>query len=141
MSERIEDVVARMFPGVSISPPPKDEAQFKRWYGAMSQEHGLNPDPEGQFYDYRAAFKEGAEPDDTGHWPSQFKLPGHPAMVVGGFHVQTGERVLGTPRASLPELIELGWDPETASRLANTPDFEPTPRAIAQIGAALKRGM
>jgi hypothetical protein len=98
----------------------QDDAAFRRWYADMARRHGLNADPDadGQLYDYRAAFKAGAKPDESGHWPSDFKKPGHPAMVVGGFHVQTGERVPGTPRASEAELVRLGWDAATAKRLS-----------------------
>ena len=98
---------------------------FQSWYAQKAKQYDLNPDPESpeQFYDYRAAFGAGAEPDATGHWPSQFKKPGHPAMVVGGFHVQTGARVPGVPRAKdAAELVRLGWDPATAVRLAATPE-------------------
>jgi hypothetical protein len=97
-----------------------DEGAFKTWYADAAKTYGLNPNPDDpqQFYDYRAAFKAGAKPDASGHWPSDFKRAGHPNMVVGGFNAQTGERVLGTPVASEAELIKLGWDPATAKRLA-----------------------
>jgi hypothetical protein len=96
------------------------EPEFQDWYKGMSQEHDLapNPDSPDQFYDYRAAHAAGAKPDETGHWPSTYKREGHPNMVVGGFHVQTGQRVPGAPLAkSVQELVELGWDPQTAARL------------------------
>lgn len=104
---------------------PQDESAFRQWYSGMAKRYNLNPDPDNpsQFYDYRAAFRAGAYPDDTGHWPSDFKMEGHPNMVVGGFHVQTGERVPNTPRAqSVQELIDLGWEPETATRLMEIPE-------------------
>lgn len=108
--------------------PIQREGTFRNWYRGMAQQHELNPDPDApdQFYDYRGAFKANAKPDATGHWPSDFKKPGHPNMVVGGFHVQTGERVPGTQRARYDELVKLGWDPETAKRL----DAMPEPRVI-----------
>jgi hypothetical protein len=97
---------------------PNDSA-FRQWYAGMSKRHGLDPNPEGQFYDYRAAFKAGAEPDSVGgHWPSQFKQAGHPNEVVGGFNTRTGERVPGTRQASEVELVRLGWDPVTAKQLS-----------------------
>jgi hypothetical protein len=86
----------------------------------MAKRYDLNPDPDdpSQFYDYRAAHRAGAVPDDSGHWPSQFKREGHPSMVVGGFNVKTGERVPGAKlAASVDELVSLGWDAETARRL------------------------
>ena len=75
------------------------------------------PLPDDEFYDYAAAQKAGAKPDASGHWPSEFKKPGHPNEIVGGFNTRTGERVLSQPRASESELIRLGWDPDTAKRL------------------------
>ena len=101
-----------------------DEAAFRQWYQIMAQQYGLNPDADDpdQFYDYRAAFHAGAEPDESLHWPSQFKREGHPSMIVGGFHVQTGQRVPGTPRAGEAELVRLGWDAKTARQLAASPE-------------------
>jgi hypothetical protein len=103
---------------------PFNERAFQQWYREAAAKLGLssNPDSDDQFYDYRAAFSAGAEPDITGHWPSQFKRPGHPAMVVGGFHVQTGERVKGTPRSGYADLVRLGWEPDTARRLSQMPE-------------------
>jgi hypothetical protein len=102
----------------------QDEAAFRRWYAEKARQGGLssNPDDPNQFYDYRAAFRANASPDETGHWPSDFKKPGHPNMVVGGFHVQTGERVPGTKQAGYDELVSLGWEPETAKKLSATQD-------------------
>ncbi len=53
---------------------------FDEWYGKQSAKLGLHPDPDypEHFYDYRAAYQAGSEPDETGHFPSAFKLPGHP---------------------------------------------------------------
>lgn len=117
---------------------PVDESAFRQWYSTMAQRYGLNPDPDdpSQFYDYRAAFQAGASPDQTGHWPSDFKIEGHPNMVVGGFHVQTGERVPNTERAkSIEELVQLGWEPETAARLMETPEPLLPSRSITEHAA------
>ncbi len=101
-----------------------EEHAFRNWYAAMSRQYGLNPDPDApeQFYDYRAAFRAGAKPDATKHWPSQFKRAGHPNEIVGGFNTRTGERVPGTPRGNLDQLIALGWEPETAAQLVQVPE-------------------
>ena len=101
-----------------------DEPAFRQWYAGMAKQYDLNPNPDdpGQFYDYRGAFRAGARPDETKHWPSDFKLPGHPNMIVGGFHVQTGQRVPGTPRLPEADLVRLGWDPATAKQLAAMPE-------------------
>jgi hypothetical protein len=93
-----------------------NEGEFRKWYADKAKQHDLNPDPEGQFYDYRAAFQANASPDETGHWPSDFKREGHPNMVVGGFNVKTGARVSGTPQATAEELMRLGWDENFARR-------------------------
>jgi hypothetical protein len=86
------------------------EPEFQQWYADMAQRYQLSPNPEGQFYDYRAAMAAGAMPDETGHWPSEFKREGHPDLVKGGFDTRTGKRVPGTKQASERELIRLGWD-------------------------------
>ncbi len=93
------------------SHPP--EAQFQSWMG----DQGIDP-RELDVYDFRSAMMAGAQPDQTGHWPSDFKRDNHPNLVVGGFHTRTGQRVPGAPLArSLQELIDLGWEPATASQL------------------------
>lgn len=104
--------------------PLPDEPAFRNWYAKMAQSHNLSPNPDdpAQLYDYRAAFRANAAPDASGHWPSQFKRPGHPNEIVGGFNTRTGERVPGTKRANEAELIRMGWDAETAKRLAVIPE-------------------
>lgn len=74
---------------------PLDEEEFKKWYAEHAVKQGLAPDPDDprHFYDYRAAFAAGAAPDETGHWPSQFKTEGHPRMVIDGVNTKTGEPV------------------------------------------------
>ena len=71
------------------------EAEFQKWYAGHAAKLGLapNPDDPQHFYDYRAAFKAGATPDVSGHWPSQFKQEGHPRMVIGGVNTKTGKRM------------------------------------------------
>lgn len=118
-----ETLAALLQYSTSIKPvashPP--EREFQDWYAGMAQQHDLNPDPGGQFYDYRSAMMAGAQPDETGHWPSQFKQAGHPNEVVGGFNTRTGQRVPGAPLArSVEELVSLGWDPQTARQLWST---------------------
>ena len=117
-----------------------DERAFRNWYSGMSKQYDLDPDPDApqQYYDYRAAYRAGAKPDQSGHWPSDYKKEGHPNLVVGGFHVQTGKRVPGTPRADEAKLVEMGWDPQTAKNLAATPEYlSEDPGAGEQYGALL----
>lgn len=72
-----------------------DEKQFREWYGGWSKKLGLNPNPDDpqHFYDYRAAFRAGAKPDKSGHWPSEFKLGGHPNLVVDAINTKTGQPI------------------------------------------------
>ncbi len=88
-------------PGLApASPPPpkvydfeaEAEPEFQRWYQGHAATLGLNSDPDDpqHFYDYRRAFAAGAGPDPAGHWPSQFKLAGHPNRYVGGIDTITG---------------------------------------------------
>ncbi len=103
----------------------KDEQSFQQWYAGMAQQHDLNPDPDSaeQHYDYRAAFRAGAQPNETGHWPSQFKREGHENLVVGGYDTRTGKRVAGTPRINdVEELVKRGWAREDAQQLVQQPE-------------------
>ena len=92
--------------------PNHNEQDFQKKYGAVAQQYGLNsnPDDPAQFYDYRAAMNTGAAPDADGHWPSDFKKPGHPNMIVEGMNTQTGrpagEEVLNAPVMIPPEPIQ-----------------------------------
>lgn len=126
-------------PGRAVSAPRVDEPAFQRWYATQARQWGLpaNPDDASQFYDYRAAFRAGATPGPDGHWPSQFKKPGHPNEVVGGFNTRTGERVPNTPRADAATLERLGWEPDTAKRLAAS---APTTGDILAKMTGLERG-
>ena len=65
---------------------PEREAKFRRWYRAYANALDLNLDPDHplQQYDYRAAYLAGARPNAEGHWPSMFKLAGHPNRYVDG---------------------------------------------------------
>ncbi|KKN45304.1 hypothetical protein LCGC14_0684570 [marine sediment metagenome] len=67
---------------------------FDKWYAGHASRLRLDPNPDDpqHFYDYRAAYAAGAEPDyKTKHWPSEFKTEGHPRMVVGGVNTKTGK--------------------------------------------------
>ena len=48
-------------------PPDKGFLNFMEHHGVKDWE---NPQ---HFYDYMSAYKAGAEPDSTGHWPSKYK--------------------------------------------------------------------
>lgn len=67
-------------------PESTDDSEFRSWYADRARRLGLNPNPDDprHHYDYRAAFAAGAEPDEAGHWPSQFKDDTHPNRFIGG---------------------------------------------------------
>lgn len=68
-------------------PKPEEESEFRAWYSQWAQKLGLHPDPDNpeHYYDWRAAWRAGATPDESGHWPSKYKLQGHPT-----YHLKKG---------------------------------------------------
>ena len=87
------------------------EEAFQEWYGGWAKKAHLHPDPyhPKHYYDYKAAWKAGAEPeasreDFSYHWPSEFKLEDHPRMVVDGVNTKTGEKEGATFTPTLDEL-------------------------------------
>lgn len=64
----------------------ESEGLFQKWYAGQARVLDLDPDPDApeHQYDYRAAWLAGEGPDEKGHWPSGFKLPGHPNRFVEG---------------------------------------------------------
>ena len=72
------------------------EKRFQQWYAGKAQQYGLNPNPDDflHYYDYRGAFLAGADAevsleDGLPHWPSEFKLEGHPSLIVDGVDTRT----------------------------------------------------
>ena len=116
----------------SISRPPmaNNEPAFRKWYTARAKKLGLSDDPDDpqQFYDYRAAYRAGAEPDESGHWPSNFKKEGHPNLVVGVLDTRTGQPTGEQPVASREALTQSGWSSEAAER-AQSPYLSTDPNA------------
>lgn len=92
-----------------------EERQFRAWYAQQAARTGLSPDPDDprHRYDYRAAFRAGAELDEQGHWPSQFKADDHPNRFIGGVDTKTG-----APKARTPLLDEMGVTGEEVKRRA-----------------------
>jgi hypothetical protein len=86
-----------------------NETEFQDWYKNWASKLDLDPNPDDprQQYDYRAAFRAGAEPtEESGwHWPSEFKQEGHPNLIVEGRDTRTGER-------SDPRLRAISKEPE-----------------------------
>lgn len=69
----------------------EEDAAFLSWYLPHAEQLGLDPNPDSplHFYDWRSAWKAGAEPDADGHWPSDYKLLGHPNLFVDGLDTRT----------------------------------------------------
>lgn len=75
-----------------------EELKFQQEYARISSVIGLNPNPDDprHFFDYRGLFKEqgNLEPDESLHFPSKFKLEGHPNLIVNGINTRTGQPVM-----------------------------------------------
>ena len=75
----------------------EEETQFQKDYEQYASQWGIssNPDDPEHFYDYRGLWRKygGIIPNKEGHLPSEFKLSGHPRMIIGGVNTKTGERV------------------------------------------------
>ena len=73
---------------------PQQERNFQKEYARVAEELGLSTDPDDprHFYDYRGLFKEEGrlQTGPRKHFPSKFKLEGHPNLVVGGVDTKTG---------------------------------------------------
>jgi len=86
-------------------PPFEDAAKeqaFQAWWADKAAKYGLDPNPDNPLhqYDYRRAFDAQATaeviPEDgLPHWPSEFKMKGHPNLVVDGRLTPTGEPAEG----------------------------------------------
>lgn len=79
--------------GAAMSLAPEN---FHQWYARLAEKTGIdrNPDDPQHHYDYRAAYRAGANPEmeDDGfyHWPSQFKGDNHPNRYVDGIDTKYG---------------------------------------------------
>jgi hypothetical protein len=98
--------------------PEGEEARFREW---LAQFGVADPDAPDQFYDYRAAYLAKAAPDQGGHWPSEFKLEGHPDLIVGGYDTRDGTpRIPYRQDRDVESLVGKGWDRETAEQLVKS---------------------
>ena len=81
---------------------PQEEGSFKAEFAKVAEDLNLsdNPDDPLHFYDYRGLFKEtgGLGVGPQKHFPSKFKLLGHPNLIVDGKDTRTGEK-------ATPELV------------------------------------
>ncbi len=122
-------------PAPQTGPQPGiNEGEFQSWYQAHASRLGLNPNPDDprHQYDYRAAFQAGASPGADGHWPSQFKAPGHPNRYVNGVDTITGK--FAQPGSS-EDLLDLATNPNRAFELMTglgNAQVMPEPRTIGR---------
>lgn len=80
---------------------PEEEKTFRQWYDTkrelvkMITGFSLDPNPDApqHYYDYRNAYRAGAGPNASGHWPSRFKTEGHPRLIINGINTKTGRPV------------------------------------------------
>ena len=111
--EAIEDTLRSM---EQVAPDAAfDENSFQSWYKGQAERTGIDPDPDNPLhkYDYRAAFKAGAEPEiDPGdglyHWPSEFKSDDHPNRYVGGVDTKTGQQQISEQFRVDPAIFNQG---------------------------------
>lgn len=84
MRQRLEMDDPRVVPPGSTQLSPEEEQTFQEWYRAQSSATGMHPDPSAFLhrYDNRLAYQSGAQPGVDGHWPSQYKLSGHPNRFI-----------------------------------------------------------
>ena len=91
-----------------ISKPlkPEEDTEFLDWYSGVAEKSNLNPDPDDprHYYDYRSAFKAGAELDERKHLPSQFKHDLHPNRFVVGKDLEIYDSKYGE-KADLEDMI------------------------------------
>lgn len=106
----------------------QQEANFQTEYAAVAKGLGLSADPDDprHFYDYRGLFKaEGALRPVDNHFPSKFKLDGHPNLIVDGVDTRTGRPVVNIPQDEIA-------DPTSIDPLAISPVPQIRPFTIDQ---------
>ena len=64
--------------------PSGEDVEFLDWYSNLSERANISPDPDDprHYYDYRAAYEEGADLDERRHLPSRFKHDLHPNRYI-----------------------------------------------------------
>ena len=85
---------------------PEEDVEFSNWYSGMAEKSGINPDPDDpkHYYDYRAAYEEGAELDEKGHLSSEFKHDLHPKRFIIGKDLEIYDSKYEVP-AKLEDMI------------------------------------
>lgn len=106
------------------------EQRFKKWYGQLSAKLRIAPDPDDplHYYDYRAFHRDMEAgqvlPPDApgGHFPSTYKLPGHPRTYL----TDANGRVFDTRSAQYLTGDQVPDEQLTASeRSPDMPGFDP----------------
>jgi hypothetical protein len=120
------------------------ESSFQQWYADRAKKTGVSPNPDDpeHYYDYRAAFEAGDEPewnaeDQSYHWPSQHKLEGHPRMVLDGVNTKTGRTVGLGRKTESPARDTVQQD--TDARLENWYK-DPEVRSKVEKAVTIQRG-
>ena len=64
--------------------PKEDDPDFLDWYSDLSKKADISPNPDDprHYYDYRAAYEEGADLNKMRHLPSKFKHDLHPDRYI-----------------------------------------------------------
>ncbi|MFN3075934.1 MAG: hypothetical protein ABT940_03445 [Alphaproteobacteria bacterium] len=120
--------------------PKGSEAEFRAWYSGHAKKLGLsqNPDDPLHYYDYRAAWAAGAAPDTSGHWPSEFKLAGHPNLIVAGVDTRTGVPVSQQVDASGRSVLTAADLPVLEARLEKLKQLKALQEEYAGLERQLK---
>lgn len=109
-----------------ITLEPDDETKFQEEYAKTASELGLSPDPNDplHFYDYRALFEEtGKLPvGPQKHFPSKFKLLGHPRLIIDGKDTRTGKKATPELAKQNKEAREIAEGTFTVKPIINTTD-------------------
>ncbi len=96
------------------------EQKFQTEFAKVAEANNINinPDDPLHFYDYRALFEETGELKSTRkHFPSKFKLLGHPNLIVDGKDTRTGEKAtksLIEANKKANETVTAGQQPDTS---------------------------
>ena len=95
-----------LFDFLSKPVKPAEDSGFMEWYldVARSSDVSLDPDDPRHYYDYRAAYKAGAELDENRHMPSEFKHDLHPNRYVVGKDLEIWDSKYGE-KATLEDMI------------------------------------
>ncbi len=113
---------------------PIEEQFFRVSFAKIAKENNLNPDPDDprHFYDYRALFEETGKLKigPQKHFPSKFKILGHPNLIVNGRDTRTGEQ-------ATPELIAANTE---ANKKVKSLSISPPTERVRMISPDGKTG-